>query len=322
MSIFKEETSAKALQELLEQEINYAQLLIDNKGTIQAWNQGATELLGYAKTAMLGKNLNFIYPTDSKNELEYNLSVASKKGRCQHNTWRVLKNGRLLFVNEAFSSLKKDGKIQGYSVIYRDIGESKIHEEALVKIGSVGKIGYWQYDVQEEKIFWSETTREIHEIDDPDYNPSLEDGINFYDGKKNRESMQENFRRAIQNHTPYIQESKIITAKGNKKWILATGYPVVLEGQCLLVYGSFQDIDEQKKQQKALEDSQRKFKRIFKSSAIAMAVIHESGELLESNKVFRQLFRVDNRSPELTIDQLFHKDVPESINKKYQNLYK
>lgn len=40
-------------------------------------------------------------------------------------------------------------------------------------------IGYWEVNLQNNEVTWSAMTKTIHEVEQ-DYNPSLEEGINFF----------------------------------------------------------------------------------------------------------------------------------------------
>jgi nitrate/nitrite-specific signal transduction histidine kinase len=57
--------------------------------------------------------------------------------------------------------------------------ENKKVQEILNRTNSVARIGTWEVDLINEKVFWSKVTREIHETDD-DFIPALATGINFY----------------------------------------------------------------------------------------------------------------------------------------------
>src|SRR5690606_29288499 len=55
--------------------------------------------------------------------------------------------------------------------------------------------------------------------------------------------------------TPWDEELRIITEKGNLKWIRTIGKAQFVNGKCIKIYGSFQDIHEQKLNEIALKQS-------------------------------------------------------------------
>ncbi|NNE75778.1 MAG: PAS domain-containing protein, partial [Pricia sp.] len=82
-----------------------------------------------------------------------------------------------------------------------------------------------------------------------DYIPNLEEGINFYKEGEHREEITRLVSEAISDGTPWDTELIIVTAKGNELWVRAKGEVENVNGQCVRIYGTFQDIDEKKKAQ-------------------------------------------------------------------------
>ena len=63
------------------------------------------------------------------------------------------------------------------------------------------------------------------------------------------------WEEAVKNHTDYSVEHRVKTAEGSYRWYLSRGTPVIKEDGKFRWYGTATDIDEQKKNQKALQEA-------------------------------------------------------------------
>ena len=115
----------------------------------------------------------------------------------------------------------------------------------LENASRLAKMGTWEVDLVNSKVFFSKITREIHELDDS-FVPTVENAVQFYKEGNNRNSIVQAMSDAIMNGESWDIELEIISAKGNTKWIRAMGEPEFVNGNCVKLYGNFQDINERK----------------------------------------------------------------------------
>jgi PAS domain-containing protein len=125
----------------------------------------------------------------------------------------------------------------------------------------VGKIGGWSYDVARDKVYWTDVTRELHEVDS-DYEPTVKQVIEFYKEGESRNRYFEVGMNAVTNGTNYDEELQIITAKGKELWVRAIGKTELKDGVCTRLYGTFQDIDSFKKVEIELKESGKLLKNL------------------------------------------------------------
>lgn len=111
---------------------------------------------------------------------------------------------------------------------------------------SLSQIGYWEVDLTENKVYWSEMTRKIHEVPE-NYEPNLEEGINFYKEGEHRDRITELVENAVNNGTSWEVELIIVTYTKNERWVRAKGEVQMSDGIPVRLFGTFQDIDEQKR---------------------------------------------------------------------------
>ncbi|MEM9077162.1 MAG: PAS domain-containing protein [Bacteroidota bacterium] len=159
------------------------------------------------------------------------VSYISRKGELR---WHKLK----LYPNKANKQ---------YYAYFDDITKDKIAFDLSQQAAQTAIIGSWEVDLVNHKIFWSEMTRKIHEVQE-DFEPDLETGINFYKEGEHREKIIQVVSEAIENGTPYDVELIIITAKGSEKWVRAIGNAEMVNGKASRIFGVFQDIDKSKRE--------------------------------------------------------------------------
>ncbi len=136
--------------------------------------------------------------------------------------------------------------------ITRDISERKQAEQAqqyqdllLREMGSIAKIGGWEFDPSTGKGTWTEEVARIHDLD-PDNETNMELGMTFYH-EESRTKIEKAVKDTIELGKPYDLELELVTAKGVHKWVRTIGQPKFENEKVVQVRGSFQDITEQKK---------------------------------------------------------------------------
>ncbi len=116
----------------------------------------------------------------------------------------------------------------------------------LQKAQSVARIGYWEVNLLENSVMWSDITKEIHEVP-PSFEPDLEQGINFYKEGEHRKEIQRLVENAIIKGESWDTELIIVTAKGSELWVNAKGEAEVVGAKVIRLFGTFQDINEKKR---------------------------------------------------------------------------
>jgi signal transduction histidine kinase len=154
-------------------------------------------------------------------------------------------------------------------IVSQDITEKKNAEvtlntnfSLLRMAGKTAKFGGWSLNLADMKITWSDEVAAIHEVQ-PGYEPSLSEGIQFY-ASEWREQIQKAVSDCIKNGISYDVELEIITTNENRIWVRTTGEAIYDEsGKIIRIQGSFQDIDERKLAEKALEKSAARLKELI-----------------------------------------------------------
>ncbi len=114
----------------------------------------------------------------------------------------------------------------------------------LDETGRLARVGGWEINIKDNSLYWSETTRKIHEVD-PGFVPNVESGINFYTPEA-RPVISQCVDKAIRLGESFDVELELITAKKNRLWVRAFGEAYRENGEIVKIGGVFQDINKRK----------------------------------------------------------------------------
>ena len=92
-----------------------------------------------------------------------------------------------------------------------------------------------------------------HGTDTDTFQPRLEEAIHFY-RTDFREHIKTTIENALLTGKQWDFEAVIITTENQEKWVRAIGTPEFVNGKCVRLYGSFQDIHNLKSTEKRLSD--------------------------------------------------------------------
>lgn len=112
----------------------YAIFLLDTRGFIRTWNQGANKINGYTADEIIGKHFSIFYRERDKNshKPERELELARQNGRIEDEDWRVRKDGTHFWANVVITALYDQGKkLVGYAKVTRDLTARKQFEDEL-----------------------------------------------------------------------------------------------------------------------------------------------------------------------------------------------
>ncbi|MHA6279553.1 PAS domain S-box protein [Salinimicrobium sp. CAU 1759] len=215
----------------------------DFQGNILEINSTACELLGYTEEEIVHHNFKkFCHPGDLDK-----VSRKFKLLKTGHTTLAfeirvVTKGGEIIWLSWYCQANLNDGLI--YSTA-KNITEEKKLRELNRQARQLAKIGSWEVDMLKQTVYWSEEVHKMHETDPKTFSPSLETGINFY-REDFREMVWEGIERLIQTGEPSDFEAVIVTAKKKEVWVRGIGNAEFVDGKCVRLYGSFQDIQDHK----------------------------------------------------------------------------
>ena len=127
--------SEERLRLILHSVKDYGIFMLDPKGIVISWNEGAERIKGYEARDIIGKHFSMFYTDDDlkwdKPGME--LRVAADEGRFEDEGWRKRKDGSLFWANVIITAVRDNsGKLLGFAKVTRDLSERReAHERAI-----------------------------------------------------------------------------------------------------------------------------------------------------------------------------------------------
>ena len=273
-------------------------------GAILEANKAATEIFGYTEEEFLhmGRqefvehDINFIQSLKEREENGFVTALA----------YCTKKNGERItcdFSSVIFYDINGEKR---NSTMLIDVTERKKLEKLLEDTNQMAKVGGWEVDVINNKLYWSPVTRQIHEVGFG-FIPEVETAINFYKEGESRQLIAKAVKDGVEKQLPWYEELQIVTALGNERWVRVSGKPE-FEGEKLVrLYGSFQDITDNKLVALELERSRQEYQSLFEQNPNAVIYLRLDGNFFKVNDVAASI-------AETTIDALLQQNFIEYLH--------
>lgn len=175
----------------------------------------------------------------------------------------------------------------GIMITFEDITEDKRKTELLLRAELVSRTGSWEVNLVRNTLFWSPMTKLIHEVPE-DYSPTIESGINFYKKGYYRNLISELVNDAMVDGKPWDTELIIVTTSGKEVWVRAKGEAQLVNGTCIRISGTFQDIDQKKKAELRYEETAERLRIATQTANIGIWELEiVENKLVWDNNMYR-----------------------------------
>lgn len=234
--------------------------IISPDGFFTRVNPAFCKIMGYSAYELTSKPFHyFVHPDD----LEYSLRTFSEtliideKATNFVNRY-ITKSGEHRWISWSSSEVFGD---ENQAFAYgRDITEMKQLEELIDSTSKLARVGSWEINMADKKIFCSKITRDILELK-PNQHLHLNNRLEYI-RENSKEKVRKLLQAAIFDQEPWDIEIEIETAKGSARWVRLIGQARFKNGRCDRIYGSIQDIHEKKLYEASLENLNQELKRI------------------------------------------------------------
>jgi PAS domain S-box-containing protein len=124
---------------ILESIEEHAIYTLDPKGRVTGWGSGAQKMLGYSAEEVLGQHYSIFSTLEDRRtgEPERELAEAGASGRCCTDSWRLRRDGTLLWTSGVISAVKDEsGSLVGFVRVARDRTEEKMFSDAREQVAA------------------------------------------------------------------------------------------------------------------------------------------------------------------------------------------
>src|SRR5215207_7610141 len=249
-------------------------------------------MLGYRPEELVGKSaFDYIHPEDLERVLSVFAEALAQPGVNRRVEFRFRHaDGSWRHLESIGSSLLDDPSVGGVIVNSRDVTERKEAEEALhrseaglAEAQRMANLGNWEWDVRTGEVFWSEEVFRIYGYQPSEIVPTLKRLIELVH-PDDRRQLREAIDGALYRDEPYDFEHRIVRPNGEERIVHRRAEVVRGEGgEPLKMVGTVQDITGRKQTERALGESEQRFRQLFEQSVDALFVHDEQGRFVDCN---------------------------------------
>lgn len=214
------------------------------------WANGMLDYFGYRPEELSNDSHTwekYIHPDDHEDVINSIRLKLNSEEDFWEKEYRFLKStgDYALVLDRGYIIRDKNGDPKRMVGSMTDVSNEYNLKNLLENASRLAKMGTWDVNLVNSTTYYSKITREIHEFEDS-FEPTVENGVNFYKEGYSREAIVKAMSDAIMKGLSWDIELEIITAKGNNRWVRVMGEPEFIEGNCVRLYGNFQDINDRK----------------------------------------------------------------------------
>ncbi len=162
--------------------------------------------------------------------------------------------------------------------------------QLLDEIGLISKTGGWEYDVDCARISWTKETYRLFGIEDSSDITVHRALANF--PKDARNEVRNALNATVEKGLPFSLELPFYDAAHNARWVKVTGRANMTADKVRRVYGSIQDITEQRR----LSDTEHNYTTylatILDNLNDAVLTVDESGTVITANEAVDNIFGI------------------------------
>jgi diguanylate cyclase (GGDEF)-like protein/PAS domain S-box-containing protein len=176
--------------------------------------------------------------------------------------------------------------VEGFNALLARVSEQQNtlqrQHAMLARTETVAHLGSWQWELETDKVTWSEELFDIFQLEFSEDAPSFAEQEKLYlspDLLRWRDAVAD----AIAHHRPYEIEMTIIRPDGSQRFCVVRGeVEVDRHGSVVRLYGSLQDVTEAKQAQLRV----RLAANVFDYAHEGITITNSDGKILEVNEAF------------------------------------
>jgi PAS domain S-box-containing protein/putative nucleotidyltransferase with HDIG domain len=274
VSVYRDITLRKQRLEKLAEQAHLLDLsnavACNMRDEIILWTSGMEKLYGWSSEEVLGRVTHDLFQTIHPKPYEEIHAALMRNGQWDGELIHSKKDGTKITVSSHWE-LQRDASGNPIAILEsnNDITELEQAQEALRESGEklkaaqkLGRIGNWEYDLESQKITWSDQIYTIYERDPLKGPPSTEEEAAYY-SLEQRQALSEYTKIAITTSQDFEYDLQANLPSGNQKQLAARVQPIKdAQGQVIQLNGIVQDITERKQAEQRIESQMQRLEAL------------------------------------------------------------
>ena len=315
-------------------------ILVDLDGNVQFANKATEELTGYSMEDGISMNVKDVTP------LKYwpkSLLMLRKAGKGEavpyFKSITRKKDGTLVPVESGGQAIIKEGKVTGVQIITRDITERRKAEELLKESESRFRRlvensvdGITMVDETGNIVEWNTAQEHIigrkrdEVLDRPIWDIDLQVLLADEQTTVTREQLKDGFLKVSRTgQAPWLdkpRELEIERPDGTRRSIQSVSYSIAARNGWMTGIIT-RDLTEQKRRERALRETQERYRELVEKAGVAILIDNEEGDILYFNYRFAELHGYTTEEmKEQPLDSLVHADDVEMVRRYHRQRMK
>jgi len=302
----------------------------DLGGNLLFLNDAFAAMHGYAPDELVGKHLSIFHTPEQAESVEAANRQIRETGKFSGEIWHVRRDGvtfPTIMRNSLF--MDEEGKPIGMIATLRDITERVRFEEEraqaeraareqtralreserrLREAQQIARLGTWEWHLRDDLFVMSEEMCDIYGIEDPEAYESLEALIDDFIHPEDRERVMAEEAMIIDSGHVSTQAFRIVRSDGEVRWCECPAPRIVEradDGSALVVIGAVQDVTEHKLSERALRESEEKYRNLFENSIEGVGIT-QGNRIITANEAVLEIFGYDSLEEFISIPVLDH----------------
>ena len=261
----------------------------DTKGRFLYVSPAVRTILGREPEDMVGADCSAFIAAEEIDRIRATLVAYSSAGpgapspRYEYRAQRT--DGTWVWLEATPRAIRNEqGKVVEYHDCVRDITATKAAERAQQELvdtlslaEDLAEIGSWKLDAVTGQVRWSDQVYRIHGVTPEAYDPGLDDAIGFYH-VDDQQAVRDWCEAAIRTGEADELKLRLVRPDGEERIVVSRcRVERALDGTTSALFGVFQDVTERDSSERAIRDSEARYRLLADNATDIIAVYSIDG---------------------------------------------